>query len=608
MSGSTATGTTGFTGGVMKAASLASSLYTIYSIVQKAYGMIPDGPQKRLVQEYVLNYAASFLGFSSWVSFIIWQGIMAAAPEGMKESASFQNNTYSAAETVGGFVSQGRKINEALNMVFGAPVVQAAKELGKQQATQFATEKAIPALGKFVVDQSSYLYEAIRQTNLNELAQTAAASATQMGQQIEPIIDGLDNAAFQYTGMGIGMPALVLTIGYYNKDQILQVAQAVVAGTQEALRLPSSQEIYDKLPQADTKRLSSGEIVQVGNEYSGVDQLDYFRDGLFDLKQSADAYASEKMESMYGYMSPFVEKLEQLPSWRTKAFPVNDEKLMSLQGLTKEQLVEKYGPNLVERLEGIQKAIDRYIDAHGSYAKANKEQQKLTDFLKDNPLMPRENKLKIQDAINLIQRNVEARPAIPTENIAADVIRALTVGRGLGENKKKKIEGRGSSAHITEGVPRKKDEYKQFGKYLINCGMLDEGVVSVRSKGGWRIKNSKNKCVGGSVKGVLQALLESRAPSNDDLLALSDEEKEYINNLTKSAGVGSWQEVPTEAKTKSEKLIHEFEKMRGIIAAGNDNPELIKDFKRMLVQLIQSKQIDRNQAHDILMELTVLGY
>jgi len=168
------------------------------------------------------------------------------------------------------------------------------------------------------------------------------------------------------------------------------------------------------------------------------------------------------------------------------------------------------------------------------------------------------------------------------------------------------IGGR-KKGYLSKSVPQKKDEFILFGKHLINKGLLDDNVVSLRSKGGWKLKNTPNKAVGGAVAGVLKAMVDNKPPPADDVLQLTDEEKEYLNKLTANANVKGFS-VPTKKKTEEEKLKHEFEKTRGIIAAGNDNPDLIKQFKRMLVQLIHNKQIPKAQASDVLMELHLLGH
>lgn len=176
-----------------------------------------------------------------------------------------------------------------------------------------------------------------------------------------------------------------------------------------------------------------------------------------------------------------------------------------------------------------------------------------------------------------------------------------TVNIGMG------IDGKKNGFISKKSVPQRTDEFRVFGNKLINVGYLDRNTVSLRTKGGWKIKGSPNKIVGGAVAGVLKAMVDNKQPSAEDVLKLSDDEKDYLNKLTASANVDGFN-VPTKKKTEEEKLKHEFEKTRGIIAAGNDNPDLIKQFKRMLVQLIHNKQLPKSQASDVLMELHLLGH
>ncbi len=182
-------------------------------------------------------------------------------------------------------------------------------------------------------------------------------------------------------------------------------------------------------------------------------------------------------------------------------------------------------------------------------------------------------------------------------------IRGLTDYLGIGSGIKEK-----KNAYISEkSVPKRKEEFRRFGKHLINVSQLERNTVCLRSKGGWKIKGTPNKIVGGAVAGILKSMVDNKSPNHEDVLKLTDDEKDYLNKLTANAAVDGFN-VPTQKKTDEEKLKHEFEKTRGIIAAGNDNPDLIKQFKRMLVQLIHNKQINKSQASDVLMELHLLGH
>ena len=53
--------------------------------------------------------------------------------------------------------------------------------------------------------------------------------------------------------------------------------------------------------------------------------------------------------------------------------------------------------------------------------------------------------------------------------------------------------------------------------------------------------------------------------------------------------------------------MHEFEVLRGQIAAGNDNKEPIQDFKKKLLKMIHGKKVSKAQGHDLLLELAAMG-
>jgi len=56
------------------------------------------------------------------------------------------------------------------------------------------------------------------------------------------------------------------------------------------------------------------------------------------------------------------------------------------------------------------------------------------------------------------------------------------------------------------------------------------------------------------------------------------------------------------------KKIKLLEFMKGEIIAGNDNPDIIKLIKLLLVKLMNIKRIPRRQGQEILTDLITLGY
>jgi hypothetical protein len=57
-----------------------------------------------------------------------------------------------------------------------------------------------------------------------------------------------------------------------------------------------------------------------------------------------------------------------------------------------------------------------------------------------------------------------------------------------------------------------------------------------------------------------------------------------------------------------EKDIHNFEVMKGEIMAGNDSIDMIKKFKLLILKLSKNGSLPKNDVHEILQELIVLGY
>jgi hypothetical protein len=66
--------------------------------------------------------------------------------------------------------------------------------------------------------------------------------------------------------------------------------------------------------------------------------------------------------------------------------------------------------------------------------------------------------------------------------------------------------------------------------------------------------------------------------------------------------------LPAPDKTKEEQEMNRFQILKGQIQAGNDNKELIKEFKVLLLKFINGGKIPKAQGMDIITELMAMGY
>ena len=147
-----------------------------------------------------------------------------------------------------------------------------------------------------------------------------------------------------------------------------------------------------------------------------------------------------------------------------------------------------------------------------------------------------------------------------------------------------------------------------LGKHFLDTYDLENhNKVCIRYQGGKLVKAIPAKVVGGNVAGALKSIVKGKAPSAMDVEKLTEDERNYLNLISSKAHVKQLQ-VPSRDKTAEEKLVHKFNTMKGEIIAGNDNKDLIKEFKLLLLKLKQMSKISKDDVNEVLMDLAALGY
>ncbi len=146
-----------------------------------------------------------------------------------------------------------------------------------------------------------------------------------------------------------------------------------------------------------------------------------------------------------------------------------------------------------------------------------------------------------------------------------------------------------------------------FGNYLIDLEDLKNSHLSLYTAKGNKQRKVPRQVVGGNVSNVLKSLVIGQRPRPKDILSLNEDEREYLNGVGMAAKIEDLQDMPTKKKTETQKDMHEFEVLKGQIAAGNDNKELVQDFKRKLLKMIHAKKVSKTEGHDLLLELASMG-
>lgn len=150
--------------------------------------------------------------------------------------------------------------------------------------------------------------------------------------------------------------------------------------------------------------------------------------------------------------------------------------------------------------------------------------------------------------------------------------------------------------------------YIPFGRFVINKRRLGEGIISIRTPCGACLNDIKSERVSPNILSVVRTMLGGGSPTFEDIERMSDDERNYIHRLASRASLTDRLSIPAPDKKKDEQDINQFEIMKGQIMAGNDSHKLHKDFKLLVMKLMEKKLLPKRQATDILFKMATLGY
>ena len=159
----------------------------------------------------------------------------------------------------------------------------------------------------------------------------------------------------------------------------------------------------------------------------------------------------------------------------------------------------------------------------------------------------------------------------------------------------------------TQGILPDKS-FVPFGKYLINKKKLVDNVISIKRPAGGNIMEIPTYKVSENLSKIFKNIIGGRLLDFNDLNQLTKDEQLYLHTVAKASDLLDKLSIPSPSKSEREKEFHRFEVMRGEIMSGNDNKELIRSFKALIMKLSREGSLPKAQTREILNELLELGY
>ena len=171
-----------------------------------------------------------------------------------------------------------------------------------------------------------------------------------------------------------------------------------------------------------------------------------------------------------------------------------------------------------------------------------------------------------------------------------------STGSGLAKTPKQRVK--------VDGRVNKPALYIPFGKYIINRNDLGKGVLKMRTASGAVITKFPTEAISRELCSILKSVAQNGTPSLDDINALSDDDKNLLHKIIKQSHINL--PVPDLKLDKSETEYRRFMLLKGMILAGNNNPQAIVELKRLIIKLTASGRLPKSQSNASLQELAMI--
>jgi hypothetical protein len=198
-----------------------------------------------------------------------------------------------------------------------------------------------------------------------------------------------------------------------------------------------------------------------------------------------------------------------------------------------------------------------------------------------------------------------------------DVLRELGLndritGHGL-KKRRGRPKGSGFKQNIEQHIDTQKGiqpdfRFSKFGKYLIRNDHLLDNTVSIRNGKGLNIAGLPSTKSNPKVITIIKKIIGGTLPTFDEMNRLTEDEKAYLHNISKKSNILEKLNIPTPSKDKEEKDLHEFEVLKGEIMAGNDNKDMVRKFKGLILKFSKAGTLPKQQVNEILQDLLDLGF
>ena len=179
--------------------------------------------------------------------------------------------------------------------------------------------------------------------------------------------------------------------------------------------------------------------------------------------------------------------------------------------------------------------------------------------------------------------------------------RRVVMGQGLVRSRANRLE------HLIDAPMEKPKPYSPFGRYVIHKHKLQDGILQLKTPKGGAVSSLPTESISFPLSKILRKIVGGSRVDFDELQDLHDDDKGYLHRIIKTAHLHDKISVPRPDYGKEKDELKRFDILKGEIGAGNDNKDLVKEFKVMLMKFVNQGRVPRRHAHEILTDLASQG-
>lgn len=163
---------------------------------------------------------------------------------------------------------------------------------------------------------------------------------------------------------------------------------------------------------------------------------------------------------------------------------------------------------------------------------------------------------------------------------------------------KKIIEGKGIA------IPRKDEQYVQFGKFLIDEPRLKNGVLRViYHSTGVSHPDFRPQDISTDLRDEITTMIETGKWSERALKHLDKGEQTTLKKLLEKSGVAQAMGIKELQTDEMKEDTNRWELLKGELRIGNNSPRIIKEMEQLIKKFMENGRIKKQEGYKLLYEL-----